>query len=76
VRGTPIKIQQMSFYTDNRGTRRRTGSSKLHQDQVSGPSIQEEDGLTYYDDYMELSAGDRSGQVKEAWAPSVIHNQA
>ena len=56
----------------------RSGSPKLRQDRVSGPSVQEEgDGLpTYHDSYPWLPVCDGSGQVKEAWASSVVHSQA
>ena len=55
---------RLSSYPDNRKAI-RSGSPKLHQDQVSGPSIQEEgDGPpTYYDGYLGLSANEGCDQL-------------
>jgi hypothetical protein len=52
-------------YPNDRKTRRGSRSPKLHQDQVSGPSIQEEgDGPpTYYDGYLGLSANEGCDQL-------------
>ena len=57
---------------DHWETREGSGSPKLCQDQVSGLSVQEEgdESPRYHDNYPELLAGDGSGWVKGARAPS------
>jgi hypothetical protein len=70
---------RLSPYPDNRKIRRRSGPPKLHQDQVSDPSVQEEGhGLpsTYHDVYPGLPASDDSGRVRGAQASLVGPSQA
>lgn len=49
-------------YTNNRGTRRRSGSPKLHQDRKSGlVSKRKEMGSSDSDDYLKLPVKDGGG---------------
>jgi hypothetical protein len=73
-----VRKARLSSYPDDRKTQRGSGSPKLCQDRVSGSSVQEEgDGLPrYHDGYLELPAIDGCGQIKGAWASSVIYSQS
>lgn len=53
------------------------GSPKLHQDPVSGPSVQEEGGGSpqYCNDNWGLPVGDDNSQAKEIGPPSVVHGK-
>jgi hypothetical protein len=82
VRGTPLKLQlsggglvrlvRLSPNLNNRETRKCVGSPKLHQDQLSGPSVQEKvDELPTYHDILRLLEVVRSKKLGPLQSPMI-----